>query len=305
MLLLLSMLFTCCKAAPSQGANPGTVQETSEESSSPGANSQFKNETLILTGSTTLLEVAQKWSEEFMKKNGGNITVNGGGSGEGIASLINGTTDLANSSRAIRQEELDKAKSSGLDIQEFKVLYDGICIIVSKNINIKELTLNQLADIYMNKITNWNQVGSPDSATVAAARDSNSGTGEYFLQKVIQKDQTEKNNDYSPNCLRLQSSSEIVNLIINNENSIGYVGLGYLKDAGSSVNVISVKSNENSAAVMPSSRTIADKSYPIARGLFIYANSKTITPIAQAFIDFVLSAEGQKIGEDAGFVKIQ
>ncbi|MCE5328810.1 PstS family phosphate ABC transporter substrate-binding protein [bacterium] len=307
LLILLSsfLLFTGCKSTGARDLNTGTVQGSTEESGQSNAGGQYKNDNLVITGSTTLLEVAQKWSEEFMKKYGGKITVNGGGSGEGIASLLNGTTDLANSSRSTKQEELDKAKSLGLDIKEFKILYDGICIIISKNISIKELTLNQLADIYMNKITNWNQIGGPDSTIVAVARDSNSGTGEYFLQKVIQKDQKEKDNDYSPNCLRLQSNSDIVNQIANNEDSIGYVGLGYLKDAGSSVNVVSVKNDDGSAAVIPSSQTIADKSYPISRDLFIYANSKNITPVVQAFIDFILSADGQKIGEDAGFVKIQ
>ncbi|MDD5659341.1 MAG: PstS family phosphate ABC transporter substrate-binding protein [Actinomycetota bacterium] len=304
LLMLSFLLLSSCKSKGSQRIDTSDAGKHTEESERLGAGSLYENDSLIITGSTTLLEVTQKWSEEFMKKYGGKITVNGGGSGEGIAALLNGTTDLADSSRLIKQEELDKAKSLMLYIKEFKILYDGVCIITSKNVDVKELTLNQLADIYMNKITNWNQIGGLDSVIVAVARDSNSGTGEYFLRKVIQKDYKEKDNDYSPNCLRLQSSSDIINQIANNDNGIGYVGLGYLKDAGDSINVISVKNDDNSTGVMPGFQTIADKSYPIARDMFVYATGKDLKPLAQAFIDFILSDDGQKIGQDAGFAKI-
>jgi phosphate transport system substrate-binding protein len=287
------------------GCNSNPASESSQTANSAAAansNLKFSDQSLILTGSTTLLEVSQKWSEEFMKKYGGMITVNGGGSGEGISALLNGTTDLANSSRSIKKEEQDKAASSGIEIKEYEVLFDGICMVVSKNINVKELTFKQLADIYMGNITNWKQVGGIDAGIVAAARDTNSGTGEYFLQAVIQKDS--KENDYSPNCIRLQSSSDVVNQVAGNDNTIGYIGIGYLKDAGNTVNVVSVKLDDSSAAVSPSIETISDKSYPIARGLFIYSNNAKMSEIAKAYVDFVLSQDGQKIGEDAGFVKI-
>lgn len=287
---------------PTSSAGISSSSETTKASDKASSNLKFGDQQLILTGSTTLLEVSQKWAEEFMKKNGGKITVNGGGSGEGVSALLNGTTDLANSSRSIKKEEQDKAASTGIEIKEYEVLFDGICMVVSKNINVKELTFKQLADIYMGNITNWKQVGGIDANIVAAARDTNSGTGEYFLQAVIQKDN--KENDYSPNCLRLQSSSDVVNQVAGNENTIGYIGVGYLKDAGSTVNVVSIKVDDSSAAVSPSIETISDKSYPIARGLFIYSNNAKMSEIAKAYIDFVLSQEGQKIGEDSGFVKI-
>lgn len=276
--------------------------QTTKSAEAANSNLKFGEQTLVLTGSTTLLEVSQKWAEEFMKKYGGKITINGGGSGEGISALLNGTTDLANSSRSIKKEEQDKAVSSGIEIKENEVLFDGICMVVSKNIDVKELTFKQLADIYMGNITNWKQVGGIDANIVVAARDTNSGTGEYFLQAVIQKDN--KENDYSPNCLRLQSNSDVVNQVAGNENTIGYIGIGYLKDAGSTVNVVSIKVDDNSAAVSPSIETISDKSYPIARGLFIYSDNAKMSEIAKAYINFVLSQEGQKIGEDSGFVKI-
>jgi phosphate transport system substrate-binding protein len=303
-LVLVLSLSISILAGCSANSTSGSTQ-TTKSTEAAGSNLKFADNSLVLTGSTTLLEVSQKWAEEFMKKNGGKITVNGGGSGEGISALLNGTTDLANSSRTIKKEEQDKAASTGIEIKEYEVLFDGICMVVSKNIDVKELTLNQLADIYMGNITNWKQLGGIDADIVAAARDTNSGTGEYFLQKVIQKDQKEKGNDYSPKCLRLQSSSDVVNQVAQNDNTIGYVGVGYLKDAGSSVNVISIKVDDSSAAVSPSIETISDKTYPIARGLYIYSNNTKITEIAKAYIDFVLSQEGQKIGEDSGFVKVK
>ncbi len=290
---------TTAKAAETTAAAVGnTIAETQ-------SGKKFTNETLVLTGSTTLLEVAQKWAESFMNTNGGKITVNGGGSGEGIAALLNGTTDLANASRAMKDEELTTAKEKGLDIKEYIVLFDGICIVTSKNIDIKELSINQLADIFMGKITNWKEVGGPDAAIVAAARDSNSGTGEYFLERVIQKDKSEPDNDYSEMCLRLQSNTDVVNQVSGNENSIGYIGIGYFKSAGDSINLVAVKDGDTATAIAPSAETVADKSYPIARDLYVYGDLSSMSEIATSYIEFVLSSEGQAIGEEAGFVKVQ
>lgn len=294
-------LFTGCKTTTAVETAAAGTTKASEQA---GSDLKFKDKTLVLSGSNTLLEVSQKWVEEFMKINGGEINLSGEGSGVGIAALLNGTTDLANSSRPMKQEELDKGTQSGLDIKEFKVLWDGISIVTSKNITVKELTTDQLADIYMGKITNWKEVGGPDVNIVAVARDTSSGTGEYFLEEIIQKGKKETTNDYSPNILRLQSTSDIVNQVANNENTIGYIGIGYLKDAGDTVNTVAIKTG-NAGAVLPTAKTVADKSYPISRVLFIYGNSKKLSDIAQAYIDFVLSPAGQTLGEEAGFVKIK
>ena len=285
----------------SEATTSQTTDETSVEKEQSGK--KFTEETLTLTGSTTLLEVAQMWAESFMNSNGGKITVNGGGSGEGIASLLNGTTDLANASRQMKEDEYAAAESNGQDIKEYIVLYDGICVITSKNIDVKELSIDQLSDIFTGKISNWSEVGGPDADIVAAARDTNSGTGEYFLERVVQKDKTEKDNDYSDMCLRLQSNSDVVNQVAGNENTIGYIGIGYLKSAGENVNLVGVK--DGGSAILPSVETVADKSYPISRDLYIYGDTSTMTEIANAFMEFVLSAEGQALGEEAGFVGVK
>jgi len=300
-------LFTGCKTASSasETTKASSAAETTKATEQAASDLKFKGKTLVLSGSNTLLEVSQKWVEEFMKINGGEINLSGEGSGVGIAALLNGTTDLANSSRPMKQEELDKGTQSGQDIKEFKVLWDGISIVTSKNITVKELTTDQLADIYMGKITNWKEVGGPDANIVAVARDTSSGTGTYFLEEIIQKgSQKITENDYGSTILRIQSTSDIVNQVATNENTIGYIGIGYLKDAGDTVNTVAIKKGD-AAAVLPTLETIADKTYPISRELFIYGNTKAMSEIAQAYIDFVLSPEGQTIGEEAGFVKIK
>ncbi|MEI7616429.1 MAG: PstS family phosphate ABC transporter substrate-binding protein, partial [Actinomycetota bacterium] len=222
-------LFTGCKTASSasETTKASTAAETTKVSGQAASDLKFKDKTLVLSGSNTLLEVSQKWAEEFMKINGGEINLSGEGSGVGIAALLNGTTDLANSSRPMKKEELDKGTQSGQDIKEFKVLWDGISIVTSKNITVKELTTDQLADIYMGKITNWKEVGGSDANIVVVARDTSSGTGTYFLEEIIQKGSKKiVENDYGSTILRIQSTSDIVNQVATNENTIGYIGIG-------------------------------------------------------------------------------
>jgi phosphate transport system substrate-binding protein len=298
----------------SASASNDTIAETTTTKAATleSANSEnsvttesFEGKTLVLSGSTTLLEVANAWAEDFMSEFGGEITVNGGGSGVGIADLINGANDIGNSSRKIKDEEVQQAKTAGVDIREYEVLYDGIAIIVSKNIDVKELTINQLSDIYTGKVTNWSQVGGPDEDIVSVARDSASGTGEYFLERVVTLDKTVKDNDYSENCLRLQSNADIVNQVSGNENCIGYIGLGYVKGAAGNTNIVGVIAENSDEAVVASVETVKDGTYLISRSLYMYANSKKISELASAFIDFVLSDKGQQIGQDAGFVSIK
>jgi phosphate transport system substrate-binding protein len=306
-LVSISMALLFLATTVLSGCKTDFVSETSglEAKASDAANVKFANEKLMISGSTTLLEVSQFWAEAFMEKFGGEVTLSGGGSGVGISDLINGTTDLANSSRAIKDDEKTKAQSAGEDIKEYKVVIDGICIVTSKNITIPELTIDQLSGIYTGKITNWNQVGGPDAQITAIARDSSSGTGEYFLQKVVQLDGKTKTNDYSQNTLRLQSNADVINQVETNDNSVGYIGMGYLKDAGDKVNMVKVKLSENTPAIAPTIETVSDFSYPIARYCYIYANTNKVSGIAKAYLDFVLSPDGQNIAVEAGFVKVK
>ncbi|MBC8388210.1 MAG: phosphate ABC transporter substrate-binding protein [Actinobacteria bacterium] len=261
-----------------------------------GASLPYGGQELIISGSNTLLQVSEAWASAFMEKYGGTIIINGGGSGGGIADLINGVNELANSSRQIKDEELEAAKDAGLDVQEYIVLYDGIAVIVSNNVTVENLTIEQLSKIYTSEITNWKDVGGDDTEIIITARDSSSGTGEYFLEEVVQLGKTMENNDYSETALRLQSNADIVNQIKENDNAIGYIGLGYLEE---SLKIVKVEGIE------PSVDTVKDNSYPISRGLYIYAPGKELTEIGQAYINFVLSDEGQDIGLEEGFVPLK
>ena len=297
-ILLFLIVLTGCKAAATEiASNNGGQTEVGGK--------QFSNEILTVGGSTTLLEVSNMWAEVFMEKYGGEITVNGGGSGEGIKSLIDKTTDLANSSRSIKQEEQKNAFGNGVDVKEYAVLRDGIAVVVSNNVTIEEITFEQLSKIYKGEITNWKDIGGQDGLIVAAARDSSSGTGEYFLQKIVRLDNNDSKDDYSDKCLLLQTNADMSTQVSKNENVIGYIGLGYLKLAKDSLKPLKVKAGSNSSPVGPSIDTVKDKSYPISRELYIYADMNNYSKIAQAFIDFILSPEGQNIGTEAGFVPLK
>lgn len=299
-LFLATTIFTGCKTTATQVTDTGKASDEANSSSS-----KFNDQELVVSGSTTLLEVANAWAEDFMAKFGGSITINGGGSGEGIKSLIDGTTDLANASRSMMDSEKQEAASKGIDLKEYIVLWDGIAVIVSKNVNVSELTFDQLSKIYKGEITNWKDVGGANAEIIAAARESSSGTGQYFLENIVRLGNKESQDEYSDKCLLLQTNADMVAQVGGNENIIGYVGLGYLKEAGDKVNAVKIKKDSSSSAVLPSVETVTDRSYPISRELYVYADGNKITELAQAYLDFILSAAGQQIGIDAGFVPVK
>jgi len=287
-LIVAGLSFAGCGTGEENASSAGGLD--SHDSGLP-----YEGEELVLSGSTTLLQVSGAWADAFMKEYGGTVIINGGGSGGGIADLINGVTDLANASRQIKDEELDAGKNAGYDIQEYTVLYDGIAVIVSSNVPVEDLTIEQLSKIYTGEITNWKEVGGDDVGIVVVARDSSSGTGEYFLEEVVQMGKTLEDNDYSENALRLQSNADVVNQIKDNDHMISYIGLGYLGQSLKSVKVEGVEA---------SVETVKDGSYPISRGLYVYSPSKELEPIAGAYLDFVMGDDGQEIGLEEGFVPI-
>ncbi|MDZ7838455.1 MAG: PstS family phosphate ABC transporter substrate-binding protein [Actinomycetota bacterium] len=228
-LLTTTLMFAGCSSTGSTTEEADAAQPAESTAQAESSEGQFEGQELVLSGSTTLLQVSEAWASAFMEEYGGSIIVNGGGSGGGIADMINGINDLANASRQIKEEEIQGARDAGYDPVEHTVLYDGIAVIVSDNVTVDDLTIEQLSKIYRAEITNWSEVGGPDAQIVIAARDSSSGTGEYFLEAVVQMDKTLE-EDYSPNALRLQSNADIVNQVKGNDNAIGYIGLGYLED---------------------------------------------------------------------------
>jgi len=247
---------------------------------------------LQVRGSDTMLQISTSWAEAFMTANPKiQIAVTGGGSGTGIAAMINGTIDIANASRKIKDKEIEDAKANGVEPLEHVVAKDGISIVVNPANPVRDLTMEQIKDIYTGVVTNWKDVGGPDNDITLCARDNSSGTYGFFQKHVLMKE------DYSPKALNLQSNSAIVEEVAQNEFAIGYIGLGYLVDAGEKVAAVAVD------GVSPNNESVASGEYKIARGLQMYTNGEP-EGLPKAFLDFIMSEEGQKIVSDEGFVPL-
>jgi phosphate transport system substrate-binding protein len=253
-------------------------------------------------GSDTLVNLALAWAEKYQGEHTGvSISVTGGGSGTGIAALINGTVDLANASRQIEPGEADQLKAKGKDPEEFIVARDAIAVIVNPANPVNQLTLQQISDIYSGKINNWSQVGGEDLPVVRLSREVNSGTHVYFRDTVIRLDQKGNKTLFATDTLLLPSSEGIVSEIRQNPDAIGYDGLGYVpKD----LKVIAVAKDSSSPYVMPSAKTANDKTYPIARDLYMYTAGPP-TGLVKQYLDWIMTPEAQQIVADLGFVPIQ
>jgi phosphate transport system substrate-binding protein len=258
-------------------------------------------EMIQIKGSDTIVNLSQAWAEEFMMANpAASIAVTGGGSGTGIAALINGTTDIANSSRKIKKKELDDAQKAGHSPEEFEVAIDALAVIVNPANPVKELTIDQLSGIFTGKITNWNEVGGKDQKILVLSRERNSGTHMYFLEHVLRNGNEKGPEQFAPSVLMLPSSESIINETSTSESAIGYDGLGYVTPK---VKTVAVAAKSGDPFVAPSKETATNRTYPIWRFLYVYTASKPQGEI-KAFIDFALSEKGQKIVEDMGFVPL-
>ncbi len=251
-------------------------------------------------GSDTLVNAAQGLAEEFMKQYPYIYTaITGGGSGVGIASLINKTCDIATASREMKKKEYELAQKEGVFPEEFTVAYDGIAVIVHSNNSIKKLTLEQLRDIYTGKITSWKELGGNDLRIVALSREVNSGTYEYFKEAVIRMNDKTKKEEFAPKTLLLSSSQAIVEEVSQNEAAIGYLGMGYLSERTAAL-ALQGKEKE---FVLPDIQNVATRKYPLSRPLYIYTRKKP-EGIIKLFIDFALSADGQEQFAKNGFVPL-
>jgi phosphate transport system substrate-binding protein len=253
-------------------------------------------------GSDTIVNLALAWAEKYQAEHPQvRISVTGGGSGTGIAALINKTVDIANASRQIKPEEIAEAKKNGVDPVEHIISRDAIAVIVNPENPVSQLTLQQISDIYSGKISNWSQVGGDDRPIVRLSRETNSGTHVYFLETVLRLGKKDDKTLFSMDTLLLPSSEGIVSEVRQNPNAIGYDGLGYVpKD----LKMIAIAQKEGEAYVLPSVATVNDKTYPIARDLYMYTNGQP-TGIVKEYLDWILSAEAQKIVADLGFVPVK
>lgn len=253
-------------------------------------------------GSDTIVNLALAWAEKYQTDNPEvRISVTGGGSGTGIAALINGTVDIANASRKIKDEEVAEAQSKGITPVEHIIARDAIAVIVNPENPVRKLTLQQIADIYSGKITNWAGVGGEDRPIVKLSRETNSGTHVYFLETVLRLGEKENKTLFSTDTLLLPSSEGIISEVRTNPNAIGYDGLGYVPD---DLVMIAIAEEAGGNYVLPSIATVNDKSYPIARDLYMYTNGEA-TGILKEYLDWLLNTEAQQIVAELGFVPVK
>ena len=269
----------------------------SSPSSSQDATAYIENK-----GSDTIVNLALAWAEQYQADHADvRISVTGGGSGTGIAALVNGTVDIANASRQIKPEEVTEAEAKGIQPVEFVIARDAIAVIVNPENPVSELTLQQISDIYSGKIKNWKEVGGEDRPIVRLSRETNSGTHVYFLETVLRL--SDKNNKtlFSMDTLLLPSSEGIIYEVRQNPNAIGYDGLGYVPR---DLKMIAIAKEQGGAYVLPSADTVNDGTYPIARDLYMYTAGQP-TGAVKAYLDWILSPAAQAIVTKLGFVPIK
>ncbi|HHS98475.1 MAG TPA: phosphate ABC transporter substrate-binding protein [Chloroflexi bacterium] len=273
---------------------PGPTDEGTQESAQVA-------QTIENKGSDTLVNLAMAWAEEYMRLHPDvRISVTGGGSGTGIAAMINGTVDIANASRQMKPEEIAAAEANGIRPVEFVVALDAIAVVVHPSNPVDRLTLQQISDIYTGKITNWSQVGGEDRPIVLLSRESNSGTYMYFLEHVVRLGDKESDLLFSPDALLMPSSEGISAEVRQNPNAIGYDGLGYVTP---DQKIIAVAREPSGPYVLPSVETVNDGSYPISRPLYMYTAGEP-TGVVKEYIEWILT-EGQALVPELGFVPIE
>lgn len=272
----------------------------------PSVSSQDVITTLPITylenkGSDTIVNLALAWAEQYQQLHPEiRISVTGGGSGTGIAALINGTVDIANASREIKEEEIQEAVENGIDPVEYVIARDAIAVIVNPDNPINQLTLQQVSAIYSGEIDNWSELGGEDRPIVRLSRETNSGTHVYFLEMVLRLGDKENTTLFSTDTLLLPSSEGIIPEVSDNPNAIGYDGLGYVTPE---VKVLAIAKTASSQYIYPSGDTVNSNEYPIARDLYMYTASNPNDTLL-AYLKWILSPEAQDIVTELGFVSV-
>ncbi len=257
---------------------------------------------LQIKGSDTMVNLCQAWAEAFMAKHPKvTVAVTGGGSGTGIAALIGATCDLAAASRKMTEKEIAASSAKGAVPQEWTVALDGLAVVVHPKNPVKQLTLQQLADLFTGKVRNWRELGGRDAAVVLLSREVNSGTHVYFKEHVLGKTADGHTREFAPDALLLPSSQAIADEVAANPTAIGYYGMGYLNPKNVAVGVAKAAGEPS---VTPSEEAVRSGRYPISRPLFLYSRGAP-QGLAKAFIEFVMSADGQRIVKQIDFVPVQ
>jgi len=280
-------LAICCLAACTR-----TETQQTTTTGPDGAVTVSEKTAVTLKGSDTMVILGQRWAEDYMKKNPGiTIQVTGGGSGTGIASLINGTTDICESSRPMKDAEKAEvqAKRSAPAV-EIKVALDALAVYVNDKSALQEISIPALRKIYLGETTSWKDVGGPAHNIILYGRENNSGTYGYFKEHVLE------NKDFAPATQTLAGTSAVANAVKGDVFGIGYGGIAYLEG----IRALKVKKDEASPAIAPSLETAQSGTYPISRFLYFYTAGAPARTVKK-FIDWVQSAEGQKVIGDVGY----
>jgi len=261
-----------------------------------GPGGESASNTITVKGSDTMVILGQRWAETYMGAHPGiHVQVTGGGSGTGIAALINGGTDICEASRPMKNAEKEQVKARrGKEVNEIPVALDGVAVYVHHSNPIPFLTQAQLKDIFTGKVTNWNEVGGPAGKIVVYSRENNSGTYVFFKEHVL------ANEDYAREVQTLPGTAAIVNAVSKDDASIGYGGIAY----ASGIRAVPVKKDANAEAVQPSLETVQNSRYPLSRSLYFYTAGEP-SGEARSFIAWVLSSEGQKICEAVGYYPLR
>ena len=294
-LLVLMLVAGLVLALVGCGTNPGSNTKSGSELSG----------SFNVIGSNTVTPLTSVWAEEFMKMHPEvNIAVSGPGSGAGIAALINGTTDICQASRQIKEKEIAQAQANGVETYEIQVAADALSVVVNPANPVSELTIAQLSAIYAGQISNWKEVGGKDAAIVVISRDTNSGTHVFFKEHVVQMKGLpagDKSLEYGSKVLFLPSTEQGVSEVARNPNAIFYPGLGYVTDE---VKPLGIKKTADDLPVLPSVATALDATYPVARPLLYYTSGEP-TGVIKDFINYCLSPEGQARVIEAGYVPLK
>ncbi len=262
-----------------------------------GDTGKMPPQSLTVKGSDTMVQLAQAWAEEYMKKHPeAQVSVTGGGSNTGIAALMNKGTDICNSSRPIKDAEKQDAAAKGIDIQEFVVAQDALSVVVNRENPVNELTMAQLKDIFAGTVKDWSQVGGTPGRIVLNSRETSSGTYVFFQEHVLGK-----GVPFASDAMLQPATSQIVQTVAQDKGGIGYVGLGYVTDK---VKALKIKKDAASAGVDGNIENVLNGTYPLARPLFEYTAGAP-SGVVQQWLDWVRSEEGQAIVKKLDFVPIK
>lgn len=268
-------------------------QKSSEDSTETKA---VSTQSVRIKGSETVLPISEKAVQVYLKDHeGANLMVTGGGSGVGISSLLNKSTDIAQTSRKIKFSEKQKIEADGRNLKEVIIAYDALAVIVHPENKVNNLTREQLEDIFTGKIKNWSELGGDDLEILPYSRETSSGTYEFFKDNVM------SGKNYASGIMSMPANGSIIQSVGQTKGAISYVGVAYINQ---SVQPVSVSFDQGETFVAPTAKNVKNESYPIVRPLYYYY---LVTPEQpeKEFMDFILSDEGQKIVEEVGYISIR